>query len=65
MAYLFGDLPSVNYQDVISIFAGVVIVLMVATFAMSPAFHTNRDMAFADGGTSTRTLKAVDDQINI
>ena len=52
MAYLFGDLLSVNYQDVISIFVGVVIVLICHYSPWRPLLSTtiNQDMAFADGG---------------
>lgn len=50
MAYLFGDLL-VNYQDVISIFIGVVIVLLVIIRSWRPllSMTINQDMAFVDG----------------
>ena len=51
LAYLFGDLLSVNYQDVISIFIGVVIVLLVIIRSWRPllSMTINQDMAFVDG----------------
>ncbi|OAT38906.1 zinc ABC transporter permease subunit ZnuB [Proteus myxofaciens] len=51
MAYLFGDLLSVNYQDIFSIFIGVIIVLLVMIRSWRPllSMTISQDMAFVDG----------------
>ena len=51
MAYLFGDLLSVNYEDIITIFIGVIVVcgLLCWRWRALLSMTVNQELAFVDG----------------
>lgn len=58
MAYLFGDLLSVNYEDIITIFIGVIVVcgLLCWRWRALLSMTVNQELAFVDGVNIQRQI---------